>query len=117
MDGVGVFSPLWLCQRHQPLHVRVLLLLLLLMMMLLSLLLLLSLSLLLFWLCVRGREGGVDWLGVFSPLWLCLRYQPLHGCVLPVVADAAAADVADVVVADVVVVVAVVVVFMVMYVW
>ena len=78
------------------------------------LLLLLS-FLLLFWLCVRGREGGVDWLGVFSPLWLCLRYQPLHGCVLPVVA-ATAADVVDVV-ADVVVVVVVVVVVMAMYVW
>ena len=115
MDGARVFSPLWLCQRHQPLHVRVLLLLLLLMMMmLLSLVLLLSLSLLLlFWLCVRGREGGVDWLGVFSPLWLCLRYQPLHGCVLPVVAATAA----DVVAADVVGVVVVVVVVMVMYVW
>ena len=57
----------------------------------------------------------MDWPGVFSPLWLCLRYQQLHGCVLPVVA--AAADVADVVIADVVVVVAVVVVVMVMYVW
>ena len=54
----------------------------------------------------------MDWLGVYSPLWLCLRYQPLYGCVLPVVAAAA-----DVVVADVVVVVVVVVVVMVMYVW
>ena len=72
-------------------------------------------SSLLLWLCMCGRERGVDWPGVFSPLWLCLRYQQLHGCVLPVVA--AAADVADVVIADVVVVVAVVVVVMVMYVW
>ena len=52
--------------------------------------------------CVYGRGRGMDGAGVFSPLWLCLQYRPLHGRILPVV------------VADVVVVV---VLTMVMCVW
>ena len=53
--------------------------------------------------CVYGRGRGMDGAGVFSPLWLCLQYQPLHGRILPVV------------VADVVVVVVVVTMVMCVY--
>ena len=63
--------------------------------------------------CVYGRGRGFDGAGVFSPLWLCLQYQPLHGRTLPVAADVvvvvvvAAAAAADAVVVVVVVVVVV----------
>ena len=53
--------------------------------------------------CGCGSGRGMDGTGVFSPLWLCLWCQPLHGRTLPVVA------------ADVVVVVVVVTMVMCVY--
>ena len=103
MDGARVFSPLWLCLRYQQPHGRIF-------PVVAADVVVVVVVVLTMVMCVYGRGRGMDGTGVFSPLWLCLQYRPLHGRTLPVAADVVVVVVAATAAAAAVVVVVVVVV-------
>ena len=80
MNRAGVFSPLFLCLRCQPLHGRtlpvaadVLVVAVVVVVVVVTMVM-----------CVYGRGRGMDGAGMFSTPWLCLWYQPLQSNLLPV---------------------------------